>query len=171
MTTNPYRSLARYNRWANERLYNACSGLSDQQRREDRAAFFASIHGTLNHILLGDRIWLKRFAGGTAPSTGLDAILYQEFTELQAAREVEDLAIEAMVAGLEPGFEQRRIRYKNNQGLWYEDPLDLLLLHFFNHQTHHRGQVHDLICQIGVTPPVLDLHRVLRPDPAAADQP
>ena len=170
MTTHLYRSLARYNSLANERLYSACSDLSDRQRREDRAAFFSSIHGTLNHILLGDRIWLQRFAGGTAPSTGLDTILYQDFAELEAAREAEDRAIEAMVAGLEPGFEHRRIRYKNNQGLWYEDPMDLLLLHFFNHQTHHRGQVHDMICQIGVEPPVLDLHRVLRPDPAAADR-
>ena len=165
-----FGALARYNRLASERLYAACDALSEAERRQDRSAFFASIHGTLNHILLGDRIWMTRFRGGSATSTGLDAILYENFAELRAARVEEDRAIEAFVTGLESGLETRRIAYLNNQGNRHEDPLGLLLLHLFNHQTHHRGQVHDMICQIAalrpdVSPPVLDLHRVLRPDP------
>jgi len=155
--------LAGYNRAANERLYRSCAELGDDERRRDRKAFFGSIHGTLNHILLGDRIWMTRFAGGAAPSVALDSILYDDFDELRAARVEEDRRIERFVAGLEPRFLAGTIGYVNNEGRACEDPADLLLLHFFNHQTHHRGQVHDLLSQAGRRPPVLDLHRVLRP--------
>jgi uncharacterized damage-inducible protein DinB len=113
--------------------------------------------------MVGDRIWLTRFQGGTAPSVGLDAILYEDFEALRRARREEDRRIERFVAGLEPRFLEGTIRYVNNQGGDCEDPAGLLLLHFFNHQTHHRGQVHDMLCQAGVAAPVLDLHRVLRP--------
>ncbi len=96
--------MARYNRWQNENLYGAASTLTDAQRKEQRGAFFGSIHGTLNHILLGDRLWLTRFAGGTAPSTGLDAILYEDFAELAAARAAEDARIETFFADLAEPF-------------------------------------------------------------------
>ena len=94
-----FQMLGRYNRLANERLYAACAELDDAARRKDRGAFFRSIHGTLNHIMVGDRIWMARFEGGTASSTGLDAILHDDFDELRAARTVEDARIEAFTAG------------------------------------------------------------------------
>ena len=77
-----FRMLGRYNRLANARLYGACSDLDDEYRKRDRGAFFGSIHGTLNHILVGDRIWMTRFEGGEAASTNLDAILYEDFPEM-----------------------------------------------------------------------------------------
>ena len=163
--------LARYNRLANERLYAACAELSETERNQDRRAFFTSLHGTLNHILLGDRIWLARFAGEEVPSTGLDTVLYEDFDALRAARAAEDQGIEDFVAGLDEGFLEGEIEYRNNEGVLLRDPEALLLAHLFNHQTHHRGQVHDMLCQTEVTPPVLDLHRVLRPSSEAAVRP
>ena len=159
------RSLARYNRLANERLYDRCALLSDAERKQVRPAFFKSIHGTLNHIMVGDRIWLARFEGREAPSTGLDAILYESFEDLRAARRAEDARIEAFAAGIDEDFLAGRVEYVNNEGRLFSDPIDMLVVHFFNHQTHHRGQVHDMLTQTDVPPPVLDLHRVLKPDP------
>ena len=160
-----FQSLARYNRLANGILYDACARLSDDVRKQVRPAFFKSIHGTLNHIMVGDRIWLARFEGGEAPSTSLDAILHEDFAALRQAREAEDARIEALLGGLDAQLLGESIRYLNNEGNWHEDPVILLLAHFFNHQTHHRGQIHDMLCQTEVAPPVLDMHRVLRPEP------
>ena len=158
-----FRMLARYNALANRRLYAACARLDEAELMRQRPAFFKSIHGTLNHILLGDRIWLDRFAGREVPSTGLDAVLYADFAALRAAREAEDERIERFAAGLTDAFLAGTIRYVNNEGREMEDPVDLLVMHLFNHQTHHRGQVHDMLSQTTVAPPVLDLHRVIRP--------
>jgi uncharacterized damage-inducible protein DinB len=163
--TDPWGHYARYNRLANETLYEACAALSDGERRRDLGAFFGSIHGTLNHLLLGDRIWMTRFEGGSHPSTGLGVALHDDFAALRAARAVMDARIEAFFSALPAGFAAGTIRYLNNSGFDSEDPLDVLLPHFFNHQTHHRAQVHTLLSQLGRDPPVLDLHRVLRPNP------
>ena len=116
--------LARYNRLANARLYDACADLGDRELKRERPAFFRSIHGTLNHILLGDRIWLARLAGGEAPSTGLDAILCDDFAELRAARVAEDARIEVMTDGLTDAGMKGTIRYFNNEGRVFEDPVD-----------------------------------------------
>ena len=160
-----FTMLSRYNTLANQRLYEACAQLDDDARHQIRPAFFRSIHGTLNHILLGDRIWLGRFAGREMPSTGLDAILYGDFDALWDARRLEDARIAAFTAGLEDAELETGIRYVNNEGRACEDPLPLLLSHLFNHQSHHRGQVHDMLSQTAVAPPSLDLHRVLHPTP------
>ena len=160
-----FRMLAAYNTLANERLYEACARLSDDERRKDRKAFFRSILGTLNHIMVGDRIWLSRFEGGEAPSAGLDAILYDGFEQLHAARIFEDTRIEDFANSLDESFLDGVFEYRNNEGIVYRDPIPLLVGHFFNHQTHHRGQVHDMLSQTDVPPPVLDMHRVLHPSP------
>ncbi|MEM9683963.1 MAG: DinB family protein [Pseudomonadota bacterium] len=159
------QSLARYNRLANERLYEACAALTDDTRKAIRPAFFKSIHGTLNHIMVGDRIWLARFEGREVPSTNLDAILFDAFDELRTARQDEDVRIERFAAGIDDNFLNGIVRYENNEGRLFEDPVSMLVIHFFNHETHHRGQVHDMLTQTDVAPPVLDLHRVLKPDP------
>jgi uncharacterized damage-inducible protein DinB len=93
----------------------------------------------------------------------LDTILYEDFGELREARKEEDSRIEAFAAGIDDRFLKGTIRYVNNEGRTLEDPVELLVAHFFNHQTHHRGQVHDMVSQTEVPPPVLDLHRVIRP--------
>jgi uncharacterized damage-inducible protein DinB len=161
-----WAQYACYNRLANEALYEACAGRSDEERRRDLGAFFKSVHGTLNHLLLGDRIWMARFEGGSYPSTGLDAILFEEFVALRSARGEMDRRIEAFFTDLPADFLDRTLRYVNNAGIDSADPATVIVPHFFNHQTHHRAQVHTLLSQLGCNPPVLDLHRVLRPNPA-----
>jgi uncharacterized damage-inducible protein DinB len=165
-----FRTLAAYNRLANLRLYEACSRLGEAELKAQRSSFFGSIHGTLNHVMVGDRIWLARFAGEEAPSTNLDAILYEDFAALWEARREEDARIEAFVQGIERllGGE---IGYVNNEGRVCADPVDLLVTHLFNHQTHHRGQIHSMLSQTDVPPPVLDLHRIIRPSSQVRDTP
>ena len=137
-----YQRMAAYNRLANERLYAACARLGEAERKATRPAFVKSIHGTLNHIMVGDGVWMTRFGGGEAPSTGLDAILFEDFGELRAARIAKDAEIEAFAEGLTDAFLESAIRYVNNEGVAFADPAALCVTHFFNHQTHHRGQAH-----------------------------
>ena len=160
-----FQMLGRYNRLANERLYAACAELDDAARRKDRGAFFRSIHGTLNHNMVGDRIWMARFEGGTVSSAGLDAILHDEFDELRAARVVEDSRIEVFTAELDDARLAGTLAYVSHEGHAFEDPMAVLLPHFFNHQTHHRGQITAMLRKTGCPYPVLDMHRVLIPGP------
>ena len=83
---NYAKTLAAYNRWMNDRIYAACATLSDEERKRDVGAFFKSIHGTLNHIILGDRVWLGRFTGVPFSVQSLDQELYAEFAELRSQR-------------------------------------------------------------------------------------
>ena len=158
-----FRMLGRYNRLANERLYAACAELDDAARRQDRGAFFKSIHGTLNHIMVGDRIWMARFEGGRASSTGLDSIVYHDFGELRAARIAEDSRIETFTDRLDDVGLAGTLAYVSHEGHDFEDPMTVLLPHFFNHQTHHRGQVTAMLAQTGCPYPELDMHRVMNP--------
>lgn len=155
--------MARYNRAANARLYDAVADLSPDEFAKPRPAFFGSIRGALNHIIVGDRIWLTRFEGGVSASTDLGALLYQSFQDLRAARDAADDRIDRMAAGLTPAFLASDIAYVNNEGREMVDPAATAVAHFFNHQTHHRGQVHDMLSQTTVAPPSLDMHRCLNP--------
>ena len=161
------RMMARYNRLANRRLYEACATLSDEERKTDRRAFFRSIHGTLNHIMVGDRVWMARFEGGSAPLGGLDAILYEDFDELRAARDTEDARIDAYAAAITQAELDADFASVSSAGVRFVDPLNQLVTHMFNHQTHHRGQVHHMLSDAGLDPPSLDMHRILNPTPAA----
>ena len=158
-----FQTLARYNTLANRRLYDACARLDDFDLKVDRRGFFRSIHGTLNHIMVGDRIWLVRFDGAEVLSSDLDRILYENFAALRQARRAEDTRIEDFAHGLTEEFLAGSIRYVNNEDRELVDPVPLLVAHFFNHQTHHRGQVHDMLSQAGAETPVLDMHRVIKP--------
>jgi len=153
-----YEMFAAYNRWANERIYDAASKLSDADYRADRGAFFKSVHGTLNHMVVGDLIWMRRFTGtGESPSR-LDAILYEDFSALRAARRAEDERIVRWVEGLSDEKIASTFRYRtvlNPKTI--EQPLGPALDHFFNHQTHHRGQLHCLLTAITGDAPSLDL--------------
>jgi uncharacterized damage-inducible protein DinB len=161
--TERYRRLAAYNSWANRRLYEAAGQVTDGDYRADRGAFFKSLHGTLNHMLAGDRIWMRRFTGkGDAP-TKLDAILFEEFTELRRARENEDRRIEVYANGLDEKRLQSTISYSTITNLaTVEQPLNEALDHFFNHQTHHRGQAHCLLTAITGNAPSFDLNILQR---------
>lgn len=128
--TSHFRTMARYNTIANQKLYEACALLSEAERKKPRQAFFGSIRATLNHLLIGDRIWLARFAGEDVPSTNLDAILHEDFGELREARRREDARVEAFATGIDERFVGGTIRYVNNEGRILEDPVRLLLAHF-----------------------------------------
>ena len=153
-----FAMMAGYNAWCNDRIYDVAAQLSDADYRADRGAFFKSVHGTLNHLLVTDRIWLKRFSGqGEAPNR-LDAILFENLSELLAAREREDERIVGYIDGLSDADLAGRIRYKTiTNPAEIEQPLAPALVHFFNHQTHHRGQVHCLLTGFGLEAPSLDL--------------
>jgi len=153
------RTFAAYNRWMNERLYAACAGLSDEERKRDRGAFFHSIHGTLNHGLLGDRVWLARFEGGEYPVRSLDQELYADFEVLRPERQKTDAAIEAfMAADLTTERLAGTLHFTTIvNAAPRELPLWLALTHFFNHQTHHRGQLTTLLSQLGIDPGPTDL--------------
>jgi uncharacterized damage-inducible protein DinB len=155
--------MARYNRAANARLYAACAELSDAERRGDLGLFFTSVHGTLNHLMLGDRIWLARFRGEAVASTGLDAILYDDFEALRAARIALDDDLAGFMESVTPAFLTSTVRYRNNAGRDLADPVWILVVHLFNHQTHHRGQLHAALTRLTGTAPSFDLHRVLNP--------
>jgi uncharacterized damage-inducible protein DinB len=161
--TDHFRMLARYNRIANERLYQACSGLDVAEYRRERRGSFSGIHGLLNHILLADRIWMSRFAGKGSITPPLNSILGEAFVELKAAREEQDVIIERFFEELADDFLARSFPYTNHQGKEYVEAAPVAVLHFFNHQTHHRGQVHGMISQTKMRPPSLDLHRILNP--------
>jgi len=154
--------LAAYNTWANQRLFAACGELAESEYLSSRQAFFGTIHGTLNHILVGDRIWFARLAGRKPAITALDQQLYGDFAGLRVARVAEDARIEAFVRDLGEGDFSRPVAYQNLAGEADEQPLEALLGHVFNHQTHHRGQVHDQLSQTKVAPPALDLIAFLR---------
>jgi len=141
-----YSMFAGYNAWCNAQLYAAAAAVSDAEYRADRGAFFGSLHGTLNHLLVGDRIWMHRFTGGGDLPKSLDAILYNDFAALRAAREVEDGRIIRYIDGLGEDDFTGTIRYRTfvNPAI-IEQPLASALDHFFNHQTHHRGQAHALL--------------------------
>ena len=153
-----YRMFARYNTWANHRLYDAAAGLTTEQYRADCGAFFKSVHGTLNHLLVTDRIWMQRFTGeGDAPDR-LDEILCETFEELRAAREAEDRRIVGFVHGLDDARIAGTIKYRRvSSPEEFEQQLAPALAHWFNHQTHHRGQVHAVLTGLVGTAPELDL--------------
>lgn len=156
--TSRYAVLARYNAWANGRLYAAAATLPEADYRADRGAFFKSVHGTLNHILVGDRVWMRRFTGtGEAPDR-LDAILFDDLPALTAARRTEDGRIIGWLDRLGADDLQATFRYHTiTNPTTIEQPLAPALDHFFNHQTHHRGQAHCLLTMLAGDAPALDL--------------
>jgi uncharacterized damage-inducible protein DinB len=159
MITPEYaRTMARYNRWMNGKLYDCAATLDDAARKQDVGAFFKSIHGTLNHLLLADRVWMGRFIGPEYVPTSLAQELYPDFGELRREREKADASIEAYAATLDEAALSRTLHYTSiSRPAPQAKALGLALAHFFNHQSHHRGQVTALLMQRGVDPGVTDL--------------
>jgi uncharacterized damage-inducible protein DinB len=153
-----YAAFAYYNAWANGRLYDAAAELSDAEYRADRGAFFKSMQGTLNHLLTADRVWMHRFTGEGPSPTRLDAINYDSLSELRAAREAEDRRIVSYVDSLTEQKLAGTISYRRvSTPEEFVQPLAPALAHFFNHQAHHRGQAHSILCSFGRRDLVLDL--------------
>lgn len=164
-----FELMADYNRWMNESVYLAASKLSVDELSKDRGAFFGSIIGTLNHILVGDIVWLKRFSDHPSESKtldyvraldkpkSLDAILYPEFKNLENARIKMDEVIQDFAQEITDGALASNLSYSNTKGEPFSKNFAHIIQHFFNHQTHHRGQVSTLLSQAGVEVGVTDL--------------
>ena len=164
MMLDHLRRMALYNRWANERLYAACARLPAEEYHRPRPAFFGSLHGTLSHVVVADRLWLARLLGQPSPGHRLDDQPYGDLSTLRQAREIEDgRLIEALDDTVETDV-GRIVSYRTATAPQKEasTPLHLCWLHMFNHQTHHRGQAHDQLSQTAVPPPSLDLIYWLR---------
>jgi uncharacterized damage-inducible protein DinB len=160
------RRMARYNRWQNENLYGAADGLSDDERRRERGAFFGSVHATLNHLLWADRTWMSRFTDLPRPPGGIpDSVaLHPDWDDLRAACAAFDETMIAWADRLDPAWLEGELT-------WYSGAAKkeltsakwVLVAHLFNHATHHRGQVHCMLTQAGARPGPTDLP--WRPDP------
>jgi uncharacterized damage-inducible protein DinB len=161
--------LARYNEWMNNKLYEASAALPAGELAADRKAFFGSLLATLNHIVVADTIWLKRFAAHPrcaaalgpvaalpAPAT-LDQMLFDSLAALRERRAFLDRQILAWCSSLVDDDLEAVISYRRFNGEANNRQLGMLLLHFFNHQTHHRGQATTLLSQAGVDVGVTDL--------------
>lgn len=146
-------SMAAYNRWMNDKIYALAGELTDEQRKRDLGAFFKSIHGTLNHILVADEAWLQRLARLPVTLRPPDHELFSEFGELRQARRAMDEKLGAWAAALDeqtlgPTLDFYSGVYKRNRSI----PYWAAVVHTFNHQTHHRGQVATLLKQLGKDP-------------------
>lgn len=153
-----YRMFAGYNAWANALIYDAAQALSEADYRADRGAFFKSVQGTLNHILVADRIWMHRFTGMGETYARLDLTLFDDLASLRAARKSEDQRIVDHIDSLDEAALAGRFRYRRvSSPDEFEQMLAPALAHFFNHQTHHRGQAHGLLTALTGKAPELDL--------------
>ena len=150
---------AQYNHWMNNRLYGLCQSVSDEERKRNLGAFFQSIHGTLNHILLADLLWLSRLGLPVAcRANSLADILYEDYHQLTVARHEVDALLTNYIGSLTDTDIAQSIQYKRLQSDDVNElPLGLILTHLFNHQTHHRGQLTTLMTQIGIEVGVTDM--------------
>lgn len=167
MSIENFRQLADYNHWANRRLYAAALEMSDEQYRRTTGVFFGSLHGTLNHLLRADRVWLKRLTGEGQHPNRLDAILFEDRRELAQARMAEDARLKRVIDSYTADDLGKVVSYRTMAEKPQQQRLQEILLHLFNHQTHHRGHAH-ACCSIvtGIEPPPLDLLLYQRGAPA-----
>jgi uncharacterized damage-inducible protein DinB len=160
ITPDFVRLMARYNAWQNRSLYAAADGLDDAARRAERGAFFGSIHGTLSHLLWGDCVWLSRFGVGEAPDGGIAGSpgFESDWTRLSARRAEADKRTLEWAERVESGWLSGAISWRSAvlRGE-VTKPAGLCVAHFFNHQTHHRGQVHAMLTAAGARPEDTDL--------------
>jgi len=163
------RLLSRYNQWMNDKLYNTAAQLPADELARDRGAFFGSLLGTLNHIVVADIIWLQRFSDhpmqhpalaeirAMPKPQALTQILLNDFTTLSAERRRLDGTIIAWCEQLDASDLDHKLAYRNMKGVAAVKNFGSLMLHFFNHQTHHRGQATTLLSQQGLDVGATDL--------------
>ena len=153
--------MARYNRWQNANLYGVAETLNDEERRRERGAFFGSIHKTLSHLLWADRIWMSRFFSEVPkPQAGIpeSVSLYPDWDGLKREREAFDDTMIGWADRLDPVWLVGDLTwYSGAAKRDVTKPKWQLVMHFFNHETHHRGQVHCMLTQAGGKPHTTDL--------------
>ncbi len=165
MITPAYvQMMAKYNAEMNRRMYGAAARLSDEQRRTECGTFFHTLHATFSHLLWGDRMWMSRFAGWEKPPVGISGSvgLIEDFATLRAERVAADAAIQDWADGVRQDWLDGELR-------WFSGAMQRemaqqcapLVVHMFNHQTHHRGQIHAMITRFGETTGDTDLPFVL----------
>ncbi|MCG8492487.1 MAG: DinB family protein [Sneathiellales bacterium] len=158
-----FEEFALYNKWANEKLYSFLStDLDEAELNRDLGAFFGTIMGTLNHLLVGDFLWMGRLDGLGPTPKSLDTVLHEDLASLSARREEADTRLINITSSLTDDRLQTILEYTTSQGIHCRDKLADIMGHIFNHQTHHRGQIHQMISQIGYTPPPLDRIYLIR---------
>lgn len=172
LTEHP-RLMAEYNQWMNVKIYDAASTLPTEELSKNRGAFFGSILGTLNHLVVADTLWLKRIALQLSDHTelhgirdlaqppSLDAILFPDFPGLHVHRKFLDETLVRLAQSLTEAELSSALHYTNMKGLPFKKVLFSVLMHVFNHQTHHRGQVTTLLSQAGIDVGVTDLVMML----------
>ncbi len=164
---NHFLSFARYNAWANARLFAAALDLPDALYRQNVGVFFGSLHGTLNHLLVTDRMWLRRLTGEGEAPTRVDVILHEDRHDLARVRIAEDARLLATIVGYDEAALARAVAYRTTSGAAHEQIVADILAHLFNHQTHHRGQAHAALSILtGAEPPSFDLLQFQRGAPA-----
>jgi uncharacterized damage-inducible protein DinB len=152
--------MARYNRWQNQNLYGVADALSDEERRKERGAWFGSIHKTLSHLLWADRIWMSRFTDWPKQTVGIpgSVSLFPDWDNLKTERRESDAKLIDWADTLDPAWIAGDLTWFSGAiNREVSKPRWQLLLHFFNHQTHHRGQVHAMLTQAGGRPSDTDL--------------
>lgn len=158
MTPQSARLLARYAIWMNTRMFEACDTLPDAERRRDLGAFFGSLHGTLDHLVWGDWMWIARFDGGEGPGVPLGATLRADWRDLRAARAAIDARIARWADALTADWLAAPFTWRSGvDGRERCMPGWVVATHLFNHATHHRGQATTLMRQLGLDPGVTDL--------------
>ncbi|MBN9062595.1 MAG: damage-inducible protein DinB [Rhizobiales bacterium 65-9] len=165
------RLMARYNEWQNRSLYAAADMLTEEQRRLDRGAFFGSIFDTLNHLLWGDQVWMSRFARTPKPLVGplRSRVAIDDWSDLKTARADFDAVIVGWASTLDPDWLTGDLKwFSGAAGREMVRPRWQLVAHLFNHQTHHRGQVHAMLTAAGAKPDDTDLMLL---DPAESASP
>ncbi len=160
MITPAYvQRMARYNRWQNENLYGAADGLSDDARRANRGSFFESIHATLSHILWADELWMSRLADWEAPEGPSREIpLYDDWEDLKSRRQATDARFIAWGDDLSQADVDGDLEwYSGSLKRGMTSPRGVCIMQVFNHQTHHRGQVHAMLTSVGLNPDDTDI--------------
>lgn len=153
-------TMARYNRWQNESLLAAVDGLSASDREEDRGSFFGSIQKTASHILWGDMTWISRFAGTPAADGGIpeSTDLITSWEKFRLERRAFDERMLQWAHEVAPDwFEGDLTWFSGAIGKKVTKPKKMLVIQLFNHQTHHRGQIHAMITSAGARPDDTDV--------------
>ncbi|MEL0657752.1 DinB family protein [Psychromonas arctica] len=161
--------MADYNQWMNQKIYEAVNTMTPEKYHEDKGAYFGSVFASLNHICVADTLWLKRCSvvlqtyDAYAPIAALpmpeslDVFLANNFNDLKDRRVLLDEALLEIANLLTDEALLQPINYQNSKGVTANKTLFNLLMHLFNHQTHHRGQITTLLSQSGIDIGITDL--------------
>jgi len=168
------QQMAEYNHLMNQKVYTACAALSAETLAQNRGAFFKSILGTLNHLVVGDTLWLKRFyaadlnlvslesVNNLPQPQALDSMLFTNLSELKNRRELLDQALLAFGNEVSESALHGTITYRNTKGIASTKVFFSVVMHLFNHQTHHRGQITTLLSQLEIDVGVTDLVAIIK---------